>query len=200
MSTVDNTHTPQPGEASEYVVSTILKSSSHPTVLIFHLLFRTSAFITFLIPSSNFVLVFVLVTLFLAFDFWTVKNVSGRRLVGLRWWNEIKEDGENTWVFESRDQKKFPINRTDYWVFWISLYVYLILWIVFAIIEITKPMWLGLCILAISLNMANVVGYTKCERDAKKNLQGFVAQGLMSGLMGGGGGFFQPPMASTSAV
>jgi hypothetical protein len=34
-------------------------------------------------------------------DFWTVKNVSGRLLVGLRWWNEIKEDGESVWVFES---------------------------------------------------------------------------------------------------
>ncbi len=27
--------------------------------------------------------------LLLAFDFWTVKNVSGRLLVGLRWWNEV---------------------------------------------------------------------------------------------------------------
>lgn len=25
----------------------------------------------------------------LAFDFWTVKNVSGRLLVGLRWWNKV---------------------------------------------------------------------------------------------------------------
>jgi hypothetical protein len=37
----------------------------------------------------------------LASDFWTVKNVTGRLLVGLRWWNNIKDDGENEWVFES---------------------------------------------------------------------------------------------------
>jgi len=39
----------------------------------------------------------------LAFDFWTVKNISGRLLVGLRWWNEINEDGTNSWLFESKD-------------------------------------------------------------------------------------------------
>lgn len=39
----------------------------------------------------------------LVFDFWTVKNVSGRLLVGLRWWSENKEDGTTTWLFESRD-------------------------------------------------------------------------------------------------
>ncbi len=53
--------------------------------------------------TSNFILSFVVIILLLAFDFWTVKNVSGRLLVGLRWWNEIKEDGSNEWIFESRE-------------------------------------------------------------------------------------------------
>ena len=35
------------------------------------------------------------------FDFWTVKNVSGRILVGLRWWNEVKED-QTVWIFEAK--------------------------------------------------------------------------------------------------
>lgn len=48
-------------------------------------------------------LIFVLCVLMLVFDFWTVKNVSGRLLVGLRWWSENKEDGTTTWLFESRD-------------------------------------------------------------------------------------------------
>lgn len=53
--------------------------------------------------TSNFVLVFVVTILLLAFDFWTVKNVSGRLLVGLRWWNEVDEEGRGTWIYESRD-------------------------------------------------------------------------------------------------
>lgn len=31
------------------------------------------------------------------------KNVAGRTLVGLRYWNEVDEEGESAWVFESRD-------------------------------------------------------------------------------------------------
>lgn len=38
----------------------------------------------------------------LAFDFWVVKNVSGRLLVGLRWWHEVQPDGSDRWIFESR--------------------------------------------------------------------------------------------------
>lgn len=30
------------------------------------------------------------------------QNVSGRLLVGLRWWNQVDEDGKSHWVFESR--------------------------------------------------------------------------------------------------
>ena len=45
---------------------------------------------------------FIAVILLLAFDFWTVKNVTGRLLVGLRWWNRVKEDGTSEWVFESK--------------------------------------------------------------------------------------------------
>ncbi len=74
--------------------------------MIFHVLFRFAAIFTYLFGSlifnGNFVLVSVLCILFLAFDFWTVKNVSGRLLVGLRWWNEIKDDGSSQWIFESR--------------------------------------------------------------------------------------------------
>ena len=29
------------------------------------------------------------------------QNVTGRLLVGLRWWNDVHEDGTNIWIFES---------------------------------------------------------------------------------------------------
>jgi len=37
---------------------------------------------------------FILVILCVSFDFWTVKNVTGRLLVNLRWWSEIDEMGD----------------------------------------------------------------------------------------------------------
>jgi hypothetical protein len=107
----------------------IFKTSAHPLALFFYLAFRTSSIKTFTtLTCSRFtnlstrrhlyvkfvhslpklsdlisVLLFVVIVLLLAFDFWTVKNVSGRLLCGLRWWNETGPDGESVWVFESAD-------------------------------------------------------------------------------------------------
>ncbi len=59
----------------------------------------------------NFVLVFILTMLLLAADFYYLKNIAGRRLVGLRWWNEVDNSGGpggggggSHWVFESQDR------------------------------------------------------------------------------------------------
>ena len=69
----------------------------------FHLFFKGAALVFYLFSFfDSFITGFICCILLLAFDFWTVKNVSGRLLVGLRWWNEVKEDGTNVWVFESK--------------------------------------------------------------------------------------------------
>ena len=60
---------------------------------------RVSIIIIFLIRR---VIVRVLA---LAVDFWWCKNVSGRLLVGLRYWNEIDDAGESRWRFEARDDE-----------------------------------------------------------------------------------------------
>ena len=52
---------------------------------------------------------FLTVILLLAFDFWTVKNITGRLLVGLRWWNKVEEDGTSTWMFESKKVRFFLV-------------------------------------------------------------------------------------------
>lgn len=44
--------------------------------------------------------------LLLSADFYILKNIAGRRLVGLRWWNEVDPtSGEGTMVFESLDPR-----------------------------------------------------------------------------------------------
>lgn len=52
--------------------------------------------------SDSFITSFVFVILLLSADFWTVKNITGRLLVGLRWWNYVDDAGASHWVFESR--------------------------------------------------------------------------------------------------
>ena len=39
------------------------------------------------------VITFIIVMMLSALDFWTVKNVTGRLLVGLRWWSDYDEKG-----------------------------------------------------------------------------------------------------------
>lgn len=52
--------------------------------------------------TDSFITSFVFIILLLSADFWTVKNITGRILVGLRWWNYIDDDGKSIWVYESR--------------------------------------------------------------------------------------------------
>ncbi|KAL8550709.1 hypothetical protein ACS0TY_009204 [Phlomoides rotata] len=67
---------------------------------------------------NSFVIIFVVIVLLAALDFWVVKNVSGRILVGLRWWNEINDDGESVWKFECLDQESLArMNKKDSWLF-----------------------------------------------------------------------------------
>ncbi|CAG8449300.1 10373_t:CDS:2 [Ambispora leptoticha] len=157
----------------------IWQKSSHPVALTFHLLFRTAALLVYLIGTlftDNFPFIFISCVLLLAFDFWTVKNVTGRLLVGLRWWNEIQEDGSNMWMFESRDPSR-PVNQTDSRIFWISLYVTFVVWAICGIIVLFHPQWLLIVAVALVLNFANVLGYTQCDKDAKKKwATGFAAR------------------------
>mmetsp|Transcript_10355 Transcript_10355/g.27133 ORF Transcript_10355/g.27133 Transcript_10355/m.27133 type:complete len:143 (-) Transcript_10355:920-1348(-) len=88
---------------------TVLEKSKHPAVLVFHYVFKLAAIVAYLFASllgPNFVVMFVVVVILLAADFWMVKNISGRLLVGLRWWNEVKEDGKSEWRFEARKVRK----------------------------------------------------------------------------------------------
>lgn len=43
--------------------------------------------------------------------FASFQNVAGRTLVGLRYWNEVDEEGESSWVFECRDVSRDPLGH-----------------------------------------------------------------------------------------
>jgi len=76
-----------------------------PLAVFFHLIFRILSIITYLLCgwfNIGFIVSFVIIIILLSVDFWTVKNITGRLLVGLRWWNYVDEDGISHWMFESR--------------------------------------------------------------------------------------------------
>jgi len=80
---------------------------AHPLTAFFHIFFKAAAILWYILCTwfvKSFVPNFVICVVLLALDFWTVKNVSGRLLVGLRWWNEVADDGSSTWQFESLEE------------------------------------------------------------------------------------------------
>jgi len=135
---------------------------------------------------DNFILVFVICVLLLSFDFWSVKNVTGRLLVGLRWWNEVKEDGTNVWIFESKPENR-AIHPTDSMVFWSTLYATPVVWILLGIGELLRLRfhWLLIVCVAVTLTGANVVGYWKCQKDAGRRVKSFIAQQVLNAAVPG---------------
>ena len=103
-------------------------------------------------------------------DFWITKNVSGRFLVGLRWWNEVKKDGKEVWIFESKNEK--IESTSDKSVFWTSLYVNGGGW---AILFLFKLITLSITNAIIAFTMLmfagiNLYGFFKCSKEQQGKL------------------------------
>jgi len=134
--------------------------------------------------TTNFILVFVICIVLLACDFWTVKNVSGRLLVGLRWWSYVKEDGSNEWIFESLEDMA-EISAFDSRLFWGALYISPACWAFLLVVGVFRLQlsYLPVVICAIVLNGANIIGYWKCSSSAKSKMQSMVENGLKQGVL-----------------
>lgn len=145
----------------------------HPFAIAFHLLWKIAAILTYLLGglltsliNANSMAAIIFCIVFLAFDFWTTKNVSGRLLAGLRWWNQVKPDGSNNWLFESHEDRTL-INPIESKIFWIPVLLSPIIWFIFAIknlFSFPNWEWLPVCLLALILQCSNSIGYIKCAR------------------------------------
>jgi hypothetical protein len=167
---------------------------------LFHFLFKGLALFFYLFGgffSKNFVFICVVCILLLAFDFWTVKNVTGRLLVGLRWWNNVKDDGSNDWVFESIENPN-EIHPVDAKLFWTGLYVTPVMWVLFLLIALLKfnIQWLVIVLVALVLSGANIVGYYKCSKDQQKKVSNYVQDSTLKVALGVGTSAVQNFMAS----
>lgn len=158
-----------------------LSESSHPVALMTFMALRISPVLIYvfgMIFTSNYVFYFILIILLVAADFWNVKNIAGRLLVGLRWWNETNEMGKTIWVFENADENRY-INPIDSKMFWSLMYAIPASWVVLAVFAVLKLQLLSLIlvVIAISLSVTNTMAYNKCDKFGKAN-------SLASGLLG----------------
>jgi len=156
------------------------RSCPHKPAVIFHLLFRTAAILTYLfcgLFNIGFIISFISIVLLCSLDFWVVKNISGRQLVQLRWWNYVDDQGKNKWVFESRQASKnqqstqnhlsssgesFPLESR---VFWLSLVAFQVLWALLFLASVFTLHfhWLTVVVVASFMNAANLYGYIRCK-------------------------------------
>ncbi|KAH7924871.1 DUF846-domain-containing protein [Leucogyrophana mollusca] len=170
----------------------IFRQSAHPAALFCLYLFRIAAIAVYVLCglfTNDYVLSTVAVVVLLAMDFWNCRNVAGRTLVGLRFWNQVDDDGESYWVFESRDPSR-PANPIDSKMFWIALYVFPACWLLLFIVSILRfnLSFVPIVILALVFNITNAIGFTYADRDAKQRWANSVASSGWSMGMGGIGG------------
>ncbi|KAG6842506.1 Golgi apparatus membrane protein tvp23 [Blastosporella zonata] len=174
---------------AESGIAGIFRQSAHPLALFFLFFFRTAAIAVYILCgwfTDNYVLSTVAVVVLLAMDFWNCRNVAGRTLVGLRFWNQVDDDGESYWVFESRDPSR-PANPIDSKMFWIALYSFPLLWSALLIVSLLKLgfAFIPIVILALVFNFTNAIGFTYADRDAKQKWAN--SMGSSWGLGGIGG-------------
>ncbi|XP_043212376.1 uncharacterized Golgi apparatus membrane protein-like protein CG5021 isoform X1 [Amphibalanus amphitrite] len=149
----------------------------HPFVTLFHLLFRFGAILTYMLCAvfgMGFITSFIMIVMLLSADFWTVKNITGRLMVGLRWWNYVDDEGISHWIYESRKgPSQNRIHAGESRIFWSALYASPVIWVVLFLIAFFKMRyaWMVLPIIGIALNGANVYGYVRCRYGAAQGLQ-----------------------------
>mmetsp|Transcript_28056 Transcript_28056/g.51223 ORF Transcript_28056/g.51223 Transcript_28056/m.51223 type:complete len:221 (+) Transcript_28056:91-753(+) len=179
-----------PGRPSFRVVD-MVKNAGHPVVCIFTGLFKIIVLFVYIVGryfSSSYVTTFIMTTIFAALDFWTVKNVSGRILVGLRWWNHVTEDGSSEWVFECNPDES-SMDATDRTIFWTLVYVWPLWWIValFANVFSFDIKWVILDFMIFVFAASNLAGYWKCSKDAKRQASEWIQrQGVRAVVSGMG--------------
>lgn len=94
----------------DITITNFINKASNPLICIFTIIFKIGAICSFILLDifvKNEAIAYLVVIILSAADFWTTKNISGRILVGLRWWNEVKENGEEVWIFESKNESNF---------------------------------------------------------------------------------------------
>ena len=160
------------------LIPRFLQGAVHPGYCMLHIIFKISALASYillglLIDDKTFC--FLIVIILSAIDFWLVKNVTGRILVGLRWWSKIDDAGKETWYFESLGEAR-QTNKTDSMVFWFACYAIPIIWLIFAITSVISLRFsqLTICMIGCGLAGVNLLGYIRCEKNHKSYLKGFL--------------------------
>ncbi|CCK71705.1 Tvp23p KNAG_0H02900 [Huiozyma naganishii CBS 8797] len=157
---------------------TILKST-HPFTMAVHLAGKAAPIVFYIVGPLflGFTAQFIIIILLVAFDFYVSKNISGRKLVQLRWWYDATNKNNSNFTFESHKQYTTgpPISAIDSKLFWWSMYLTPVVWFVFGILCLLKLrlFYLILVVMVVFLTGWNAYGFRCCDRwDPQTNSDG----------------------------
>ncbi|KRX08059.1 hypothetical protein PPERSA_02191 [Pseudocohnilembus persalinus] len=115
-----------------------LKSAGNPIMCIVTFAFKFLALLAYLFLNAivgDKIYTFIIVLVISCIDFWAVKNLTARFLVGLKWWNEFDENGNEIWLYSSMPANWKP-HKVDKTIFWISQITITLIFLFFLIIKI----------------------------------------------------------------
>jgi Eukaryotic protein of unknown function (DUF846) len=171
---------------------------AHPLSCLFHVGFKLVSILAFmfmgLFTRSN-VSVFITVLLSACLDFWTTKNVTGRYLIGLRWWSAAdfateedivrtideddeghgdKKEDEPEWHFESYDTITTN-SMLDANIFWWGQGGASIFWSIMLVLKVIglNMFWGMLVFICCSLTVMNLYAYYLAMKDHEAKMQEF---------------------------
>eukprot|EP01017_Pseudomicrothorax_dubius_P008590 TRINITY_DN1283_c0_g1_i1.p1 TRINITY_DN1283_c0_g1~~TRINITY_DN1283_c0_g1_i1.p1 ORF type:complete len:222 (-),score=20.19 TRINITY_DN1283_c0_g1_i1:24-689(-) len=163
------------GPASTYFDFT---EASHPFIAFFHILFKLVAIVCYIVLEMlvTRVTTYIVVVLCAAFDFWLVKNITGRILVGLRWMRRVDEEGEHEWVFESHESY-VALNKNNKNIFWWGQVVSTGFWMIIGIVDLFSLNLSRIVCTAVCAILAgtNLYGYYRCSKEYQKRVRNFIA-------------------------
>ncbi|KAK3888887.1 hypothetical protein Pcinc_007077 [Petrolisthes cinctipes] len=160
----------------------------HPFVTLFHLLFRVASLVVYELCgwfSNSFISSFIIIVILLSMDFWTVKNISGRIMVGLRWWNYIDDEGQSHWVFEAKKGGlQGRVSAMEVRIFWLSLFVFPLIWSILLLVAVFtwNFKWAMVVLIAVSLSGSNLYGYIRCKLGKSESITSSV-KSMATGLV-----------------
>ena len=159
-------------EKNNITVTNFYKKSTYPMISLLTVLIKLASIISFFLFSiflSNEAIIMFIVVLIGACDFWITKNISGRFLAGLRWYNLLKlETNTEIWVFEGKNE--YNADFIDKGIFWYSLYFNDIVWIILFLWEIIRLKfdWSFICLILIIFTFTNTYGFYRSSNIQQK--------------------------------
>lgn len=158
----------------------VISKTNSPLTAAVHILLKAAIVAAYLliplITDKDFTLLFIVVVAG-AIDFWIVKNLAGRLLVGLRWWIDFDEEGDEQWKFECKVDER-SIGAASEKAFWWTLYLFCLIWVFLSVINVLKInlTHITICLFCMVLLVFNTYSYYKCSKVQSENVQRLMNQ------------------------